>query len=208
MRSLIITYGFTEFRKSGHGLVAKDSYCHAEQLTNQPFKSIVPDEFTRNIVPPEIKVKIIKRDGKLGLFRPKTPTPIGLDLDDWVNETFPTDQNDPRFNDDDDDGKPGVTVKMRIFGIFPAEIYIARREIFSYKVFPNSKNEFIGQVKDLSEQIVIGSKPRFLDFPPTPVLQDEDLNKSPIILIPVDEDYDCELLMKNRRKLFPKNPKP
>ena len=37
--------------------------------------------------------------------------------------------NDPLISDDDNDGKPGVTVVVRLFGFIEGEIYIARREI-------------------------------------------------------------------------------
>ena len=208
MKSLVITYGFTEFKKRNGGLVAKESYCHAEQLTNQPFKSSIPDSFTRNIIPPEAKVTIENTNGIFSIYRPETPTPIGLELDDWVNDPFPTKIDDERFVDHDEDGKPGVTVKIKMFWLFPAEIYIARREIFSYRVFPKEGGELHGDVYDRSEQIVLGSSIGFAKFPNTPVVQDENLKKSPIILVPVEDDYDCDKLMKNRNKLFPKNPKP
>ena len=37
-------------------------------------------------------------------------------------------------------------------------------------------------------------------------IQYEDLSKSPIILIPVDADWDCERLAAERDRIFPPTP--
>ncbi|NRA44949.1 MAG: hypothetical protein HRU09_08355 [Oligoflexales bacterium] len=208
MRTLIITYGFTDLKIENDQLIATESFCHAEQLSSQPFVTKIPDAMTTNIVPKSTPVDIKKQNGKWGFFRPETPTPIGVKLDDWANEPFPQDPNDPRLSDDDQDGKPGVTVKIRAYWLFPVEIYIARREIFAYHVFQQKDGKLEGHVRDRSEQIIIGSSPEFLKIPNAPFIQDKDPKKSPIILVPVSEDYDCSRLMKERKTLFPRNPKP
>ena len=208
MRTLIVTYGFTDLKIENDQLIATESFCHAEQLSSEPFITTIPDAMTTNIVPKSTPVDIEKQNGKWGFFRPETPTPIGAKLDDWVNEPFPQDADDPRLSDDDEDGKPGVTIKIRAYWLFPVEIYIARREIFAYHVLQSENGNLIGSVRDRSEQLIIGSSPEFLKIPNAPFIQDKDPKKSPIILIPVSENYDCVRLMKERNKLFPKNPKP
>ena len=119
MRTLIVSYGFTDLTKKNGELVATESFCHAEQLSNKPFTSDMSDDATSRIVPKPTPVKIENKNGKWGFFRPETPTPIGVKLNDWVNDPFPTNADDPRFQDDDKDGKPGVTVKIRAYWIFP-----------------------------------------------------------------------------------------
>ena len=88
------------------------------------------------------------------------------------------------------------------------EIYIARREIFKYTVSLEKNGIFKGQVQDRSEQIILGSSPKFIKIPSAPFIQDKDLKKSPIILIPIENSYDCKKLMANRNNLFPKNNRP
>ncbi|MFK7823500.1 MAG: hypothetical protein AB8G05_05055 [Oligoflexales bacterium] len=208
MKTLIVTYGFTDLKTEGDQLIATESFCHSEQLSSEPFITTIPDAMTTNIVPKSTPVSISKQNGKWGFYRPETPTPIGVKFDDWINEPFPQDAKDPRLSDDDGDGKPGVTIKIRAYWLFPVEIYIARREIFAYHVLLAENGNLTGHVRDRSEQLIIGSSPEFLKIPNTPFVQDKDPNRSPIILVPVSEDYDCNRLMKERRKLFPKNPKP
>ena len=208
MKTLIITYGFTDLKIENDQLIATETFCHSEQISNQPFVTKIPDAMTTNIVPKSTPVQITKNNGQWGFFRPETPTPIGVKLDDWVNEPFPTDPNDPRLSDDDHDGKPGVTIKIKAYWLFPLEIYIARREIFAYHVSQIPNGNLVGYVRDRSEQIVIGSSPDFIKIPGSPFIQNKDPRKSPIILIPVSDDYDCKRLMKERNQLFPKNPRP
>ena len=61
------------------------------------------------------------------------------------------DRNDPLISDDDNDGKPGVTVVVKLFGFIEGEIYIARREIFKNDLTLYSDGSLRGNVIDDSE---------------------------------------------------------
>jgi hypothetical protein len=116
------------------------------------------------------------------------------------------DRNDPLISDDDNDGKPGVTVVVRLFGFIEGEIYIARREIFANEMTLYSDGSLRGSVIDDSEQLVIGASLAILDTPNNPP-QRRDPGLNPIILIPVSDDIDtCEELMAIRDSLFPPEP--
>ena len=113
MRTLVITYGVTEFKLDDTGrLISSSRYCHASHKSNFPFKSEVPDAFTRAIIPRDAFVDIRRDQDGLSLWRPETPTPIGIRMED-PDQPLPKDPKDPRIADDDGDGKPGVTVKIR-----------------------------------------------------------------------------------------------
>ncbi len=85
------------------------------------------------------------------------------------------------------------------------ELYIARREIFAYDVDEQDDGSLVGVVTDDSEQLIIGAtNDAFLTQ--AEWVQQPDLTKSPIILIPVDQDWDCERLMAERDDLFPPTP--
>ena len=205
MRTLVITYGITELTLDAEGrLISKNRYCHASHKSNLPFVSTVPDAFTRAIVPRPAVVEVRNNNGEFSLWRPETPTPIGIKLEN-SNEPLPKDPHDPRISDDDGDGKPGVTVKIRIYNRFDTELYIARREIFAYDLALQSDGKLSGHVSDHSEQLVVGSP-----FPPLRSQksphQHPDSNLSPILLVPVDESYDCEKVMSERDQLFPPEP--
>jgi hypothetical protein len=205
MRTLVITYGVTEFKLDDTGrLLSSSRYCHASHKSNFPFKSEVPDAFTRAIIPRDAWVEIRRDQDDLSLWRPETPTPIGIRMED-PDQPLPKDPSDPRIADDDGDGKPGVTVKIRLYDRFDTELYIARREIFAYALKPQADGTLSGYVSDHSEQLILGSP-----FPPlrkqNAPTQNPDLTLSPILLVPIDESYDCERMMEERDVLFPAEP--
>ncbi len=204
LSTFVISYGFTDLVIEDGELVEYDSFCHAEQKANQPFVTTFPDEATQAIEPRSAVVEVYQEDGVWKLRRPATPTLIGIDGDPDVPLSM--DPNDPLINDDDNDGKPGVTVFVRLFGFIEGEIYIARREIFQNELTLYSDGSLRGNVIDDSEQLVVGASLDFLNVPNDPD-QFDDPGLNPIILIPIPDDVDtCEELMAMRDSLFPPEP--
>ena len=188
LSTFIISYGFTDLVIEDGELVEYDSFCHAEHKANQNFTTEFPDAATQAIVP----------------HRPATPTLIGIDGDPDLPLSM--DPADPLINDDDNDGKPGVTVFIKLFGLIDGELYIARREIFQNDLTLYSDGTLQGTVTDDSEQLVVGASRRILNVPNNPD-QWEDLGLSPLILVPIPDDIDtCEELMANRDAYFPAEP--
>jgi hypothetical protein len=209
MRTFIISYGFTELAIDGGALVQTDRFCHAEHIANQPFVSTFSDAATQAIVPRTTAVNVFQEEGDWKIWRPATPTLIGIDglADD---DPFPTDPNNPgpgiTFPDDDSDGNPGVTVGLTLYGTIEAELYIARREIFQDDLTLYSDGSLHGHVVDESEQLVIGATHWYLNMPNNPP-QYDDPGLSPMMLIPVPGDLEtCEELMDSRDDLFPPEP--
>ena len=204
LATFIVSYGYTDLVIEEGELVAYDSFCHAEYIANQPFDTIFSDAATQAIQPIGAVVEVYEENGEWKISRPATPTLNGIDGD--PNVPLSMDRNDPLISDDDHDGKPGVTVHVRLFGIINGEIYIARREIFANEMTLYSDGSLRGNVIDDSEQLVLGASLPFLDTPNNPP-QRRDPGLNPIILIPVSEDIDtCEELMALRDELFPPEP--
>lgn len=205
LATFIVSYGFTDLVIEEGNLVAYDRFCHAEYIANQPFETIFSDAATQAIEPPGAVVDVYEEDGVWKLYRPATPTLNGIGGDPGV--TLSMDRNDPLISDDDKDGKPGVTVEVKLFGLIEGEIYIARREIFANEMALYADGSLRGRVIDDSEQLVIGASLPILDTPNNP-LQRRDPGLNPIILIPVSSDIDtCEELMAIRDSLFPPEPR-
>ncbi len=204
LSTFIISYGFTDLVIEDGELVEYDSFCHAEHKANQNFTTEFPDAATQAIVPRRAVVEVYQEDGAWKLHRPATPTLIGIDGD----PDLPLSMNpaDPLINDADNDGKPGVTVFIKLFGLIDGELYIARREIFQNDLTLYSDGTLQGTVTDDSEQLVVGASRRILNVPNNPD-QWEDLGLSPLILVPIPDDIDtCEELMANRDVYFPAEP--
>jgi len=204
LSTFIISYGFTELVIENGELVEYDSFCHAEQKTNQDLVTTFPDEATQAIQPRSAIVRVYEQNGAWKILRPATPTLIGIDGNPDVPLSM--DPNDPLINDDDNDGNPGVTVFVRLYGLIDGEIYIARREIFQNDMTLYSDGSLRGVVIDESEQWVVGASLGILNTPSNPD-QWDDPGLNPIILIPIPDDIDtCEELMANRGSLFPDEP--
>lgn len=204
LASFVITYGYTDLVIENGQLVAYDRFCSADYVANQPFDTIFSDAATQAIQPPGAIVDVFEENGAWKLRRPATPTLIGIKGD--PNLPLSTNRNDPLLSDDDNDGKPGITVVVKLFGFIRGEIYIARREIFATEMTLYSDGSLRGSVQDDSEQLVIGASLAILDTPNNPP-QRRDPGLNPIILIPVSNDIDsCEELAANQERLFPAAP--
>ena len=115
-------------------------------------------------------------------------------------------RNDQHITDPDEDGHPGVTVKINIGGIIRGDIYIIRREIFSNYFTLHADGKLTGFVKDDSEQFVVGASLKILDQASNNV-QHPSKGMSPILLVPVPDEVDTlEELMEIRDAIFPEEP--
>lgn len=204
LSTFIISYGFTDLVVEDGELVEYDSFCHAAHKANQDLVTTFPDAATQAIQPRSAVVDVYEEDGAWKVWRPATPTLIGINGD--PDQPLSMNPRDPRINDADNDGKPGVTVFVRLFGLIDGEIYIARREIFQNDMTLYSDGSLRGSVVDDSEQLVVGASLWFLNVPNNPGQRD-DPGLNPIILIPIPDDIDtCEELMALRDTLFPAEP--
>ena len=212
-KNLIISYGFTTFEKEDGKLKITDRFCHSEQISNQNFTAIVPDAMTRAIIPDSTFIEIKKdANGDLFLYRPETPTLLGIAYEDPYNNHLPDSikPDDPRLVDADFDGNPGVTVFINMFNKME-KLYVARREVFAFDAYLTQSGNIEGIVRDESEQLIIDATNILLKNQTGEWLQyrgpnGDDYSLSPIILVPIDDSYDCDTLMQERDAFFPPNP--
>lgn len=206
LKTLIVSYGFNDFTESAGEIIDSARFCFSEQRTDQPIETGLSDAATQAIKPPSTPVDVDVVDGMLRVRRPATPTPVGIRLDDPANESLPTDPDDPRVVDDDGDGKPGITVNIRVSDELSGELYLARREIFAYEVLLVEPDLMTGTVADESEQLVLGASDPIFASSDANWVQHPDLTKSPIVLKRVDDDWGCDRLAAERDRLFPPTP--
>jgi hypothetical protein len=205
-KTLIISFGFTDLTVEDGALVSQESFCHADQASNQPIKTSISDAATSAIKPIPVAVTVsTDEEGRVRIQRPPTPTGVGIRLDDPANDPLPDDPDDPRIVDDDDDGNPGITVHIEVTEDLQGDLFIARREIFAYDMTEQPDGTLVGTVDDNSEQLIIGATNEMFAIA-SDWVQHPDPSKSPILLVPVDPNLDCAGLMAARDDLFPPNP--
>jgi hypothetical protein len=205
MRTFIISYGFTDFYLKDGKLMQSDRFVHAEQkLSKKNAQSVFSDEAVQAIKPRVQEVELSKKNGRWQIYRPATPSLLGINGDPLKH--LSNDPNDPNLTDPDQDGHPGVTVKISVGRFFKGEIYITRREIFSNYLTMNNNGTLSGYVVDRSEQCVVGASKRILNQESNSI-QHPDPGLSPVLLVPVDSDIDTyEELMRIRDEIFPEEP--
>lgn len=205
LRTLIVSTGFADLERRADGRLWNQMvFCHADVVNEPGIEVSISDAATRAIRPIATPVEVTVTDGQVHLRRPPTPTAIGIRLEDPANEALPTDPDDPRVFDADGDGHPGVTTRVSI-GEFSADIYLARREIFSYELTAESPDRLVGSVTDHSEQLVLGASDPSM-VAPVAWTQLDDPRRNPAIWQRVDPSWDCVRLAAERDALFPPNP--
>jgi hypothetical protein len=205
MRSFIISYGFTDFYLEDGKLMQSDRFVHAEQkLSKKNANSVLSNDAVQAIKPRVQEVELSQKNGRWLLYRPATPSLLGIDGDPL--KPLSKDSNDPNLTDPDKDGHPGVTVQISVGKFFKGEIYITRREIFSNYLNWNSNGTLTGHVVDKSEQFVVGASKKILNQESNSI-QHPDPGLNPVLLVPVDPGIDTfEELMQIREKIFPEEP--
>lgn len=205
MRTFVISYGFTEFFVDGNDLIERDRFCSAShKMSFKTVRTRFSDAATQAIIPKDKTVDLSLKDGQWQIVREATPTLLGIKGD--PNQPLSRNKNDPNIEDSDGDGKPGVTVNLKIGGILKGKIYMTRREIFKNLMQVETPDRIIGHVIDSSEQFVLGANMKMLDKPSDPV-QNPDPNMNPIVLVRVgDNIQSCDQLMESRDVLFPPEP--
>jgi hypothetical protein len=206
MLTFVISYGFSDFYMDDNGdLILSQRFVRASHKINQKMiTSGFSDQSMQAIQPKPQKVEITKKDGEWHILRPPTPTLLGINGD--PSQPLSKDRNDPNLTDPDGDGKPGVTVNINIGKIIKGEIYITRREIFTYHLQLNNDGTLTGHVQDDSEQFIVGASMKILDQPSNN-FQHPSTGMNPILLVRVSDDIDTlEELMAIRDNIFPKEP--
>jgi hypothetical protein len=206
MKTMIISYGFTDYDRVGDRLRSHDTFCFSEARTDQPVQISFSDAATRAIKPVPVDVTVTGTAKRAKVTRPETPTGIGVRLANPAKDPLPTEADDPRIADDDHDGKPGVTATITVTPTLKGEVYIARREIFAYDVTEQADGSLTGVVRDHSQQLVVGASDPIFEMSSGQWKQHPDLTKSPIILKPVGRSWNCARLKAERDRLFPPTP--
>lgn len=206
MRTFIVSYGFTDYYLEDGKLMQSDRFVHAEQkLSRKNAESVFSDEAVQAIKPRVQEVELFQKDGTWHIFRPESPSLLGIEGDPM--KPLSTDPDDPNLTDPDNDGHPGVTVYISVGRFFRGEIYITRREIFSNYLTLNNNGTLSGYVTDRSEQFVVGASKKIL-AQESNNFQHPDKRLSPILLVKVDPEIDTlEELMKIRDDIFPAEPR-
>lgn len=117
-------------------------------------KTELPPSF-RRALPKVVTNARVKREGTAYSFhQPDQTLVLGAEITPKASAPLPTDPSDARVRDHDEDGKPGVTV--RVSGIVSGEIYLAQRSTSSLTGHA-TPDGFHGTIRFTNDQSILGA---------------------------------------------------
>ena len=202
VRNITTVILYVTAEQTGSTLIMQDAYC-ATKVDNGTIlaSTVIPDAFLASLSPnPRIATLEQTEDGIR--FVQEWYTEIrGVRLEDPENEPLPTSLDDPRVFDQDGDGKPGMTVKSKIIGLFSGETYVVQRVHYRLIGTVTSPDTIEGLIEWENDQITIGGSSSFFtsDIQPT---ADPVLENSYFVLKRIESETDCTALKETWRELF------
>jgi len=200
VRQQTVSIQRVSIQQNGSAVTMESQTCALEFDSGTSLVQIrFPDRFVNSL---GLDVKQAQFDpSTLSFIQPRTTYLRGVRLQDPEKDPLPTDPKDPRIFDQDDDGKPGMTIVASIMGLLNAEIYVIQRDWNILRGRLTSNTTLDGLVEWGSEQVILGAtNPIFLN--PNPVFPDPNPNNSFFRSTRVNDGTSCEQIRAQRDKLF------
>lgn len=161
-------------------------------------QTIIPDAFLKSLGVTGRTGHLAYEGGQWRYVQDSKLQLRGVHLDAPETDSLPTDASDPRVWDQDEDGNPGVTV--RITGLTDGEVYVVQRDIHSIDAVVGG-DHIDGLVSWSTEQVVLGSDNPVLNMQ-TQSAKDPDPSASYVRSTRVQEAVDCAGILASRDSLF------
>jgi hypothetical protein len=113
-----------------------------------------------------------------------------------VEDVLPTDREDPRVIDQDEDGQPGMTVRIRILSIIEGETYVVQRVRYRLEGAVLDSAVVRGTITWSTEQSSLGASTPLLTAN-TRSSPDPDPTRSVFAMVRIDETWSCDTLRQH-----------
>jgi len=115
----------------------------------------IPEPFIQSLDTSVRRGRLVTHGAHYWLHMPKHTQVIGANLRQPRDENLPTDPDDPRVRDQDNDGHPGMTVRIR--GVASGELYLVQRGSDAWRARFQSSDRLRGCVDWSQTQNVLDS---------------------------------------------------
>jgi len=188
--------------QTGNSLVIRETYCSTKIDTGTVIASTaIPDAFLRSLGETARPASLDLSGTAVRFVQPWYTEVRGAHLLDPENDPLPTSPDDPRVFDQDGDGKPGLTVRLRVMGIVSGEAYVVQRVRYRMTGTVVSPDRIDGLIEWTNEQVTIGATNRLFEAN-TSGEPNPDAQKSYFVLQRIDPSVTCTKIVKNWRSLF------
>ncbi|MEE2788535.1 MAG: hypothetical protein VX589_14425 [Myxococcota bacterium] len=178
------------------GLVAVEDTCQTEVI-RPDFPDVITELPTAFIDSMPITRRGFRQEGNQVAFA-ETVELQGVRLTDPYVEELPTQVDDHRVFDQDDDGQPGVTV--RLTGFLQGTLYLIQR-IISRLSGTATERRMEGFARWSSEEVVLAANPELLKVP-TNITPIDDVTQNYFIAVRIDAQLDCRDILTQASSLF------
>jgi hypothetical protein len=126
---------------------------------------------------------------------------IGATLANPESDPLPTDASDPNVIDQDQDGNPGITIKLS--GLASGDLYVVQRQTSTWTGIAVSADRVEGHYGFISEQNILASVPATLKALASQVaIGDPNLCASTFVMVRVGATTTCADVLADATNLF------
>jgi len=183
----------TSVTQTGTDVTISAAYCDQSADTDSTALAyvIIPDSYVKSLKP--FVVRGTYAMGSAGADVILLPTFIevqGATLADPTNDPLPTDPSDPAVTDQDQDGNPGITIKLG--GIVSGDLYVVQRQKSELTGIAVSSDRVEGHYGFTSEQNILTSNPTALKtLAAQTAIADPTLCASTFTMVRVQATWTC-----------------
>jgi hypothetical protein len=191
-----------EIQQDGETLQMTDTYCLTYVDDGTPLVSTeISGEFMAALEPhPRYATITDQEDGVI--FEQEEYVEVrGAILEDVENDGLPTEPEDPRVMDQDEDGNPGMTVSISVFGLLEGRIYVVQRVRYVLHGKVVAPDRIEGSIEWSTEQNILGASNPVFDTDASSY-PDPDRSKHVFIMVRAQDDWTCEWLHEHWQELF------
>lgn len=194
-----------DVEQDGTILTLRDTYCATKIDDGTPLvETMIPTEFMVSLRP-TLRTATLHRSvdetPQWRFVQPPYTEVRGAELDRPEMDPLPDDADDPRVFDQDGDGKPGLTVRVRILGIVEGKTFIVQRVRYALDGRVVSNDAVDGTVSWSDEQSVLGATTPLL-LVDTDSAPDPDPAGHVFMMRRVDNGMTCDGLLETWRHIF------
>ena len=178
------------------------SYCFTIIEESSPLATTqIPDAFMQSIRPAPDSARLQEEDGQF-TFQQDTHLEIrGAMLDSPETDELPTEPEDPRVFDQDEDGFPGMTVNINLLGAMEEQIYVVQRFQYELEGDVVSPDRIEGLIDWTDEQVILAATNPML-LAGSESEPDPDPSKHVFVMLRAQEDWTCDWLRDHWQEVF------
>ena len=202
VNSTTIAYALVQVTQNGNEVTTNAIVCGIDMDSGSTFITMtIPQAFINSLDPVVGHGQLQEAGGSVGIVTDEAADVRGWHPNDPWTDELPTEPDDPRVYDQDNDGNPGLTVL--IDGLVDCESYVVMRDISSSEGTVLSDDRVESLVTFTSDMYLVGSTSNVcLMQNGQPTWQDPVAENSYSILQRIDLSWTCTEVLANKDTLF------